>query len=1299
VAVTGGGTFNGAPIPAVATVTGVSGSAASSLEGVSPTLTYFTASGTQLTGAPTSAGNYTVTASFAGSTDYTVATASSPFTIAQVTPTMTATDNGTYNGSAHPGTALLSGVSGPAGSSLDGVSPNFTYYTGTSATGTPLSGALISAGTYTVVATFPGSTNYTSQSASSTFTIAQAVPSVTWATPSAITFGTTLSATQLDASASVSGTFTYTPVSGAVLGVGTHTLSVLFTPADTTDYTTATQTVQLVVNQATPTITWTTPSAITFGTALSGTQLDAGANVAGTFTYTPAAGTVLAVGMQTLSATFTPSDATDYNTVTKTVQLVVSQATPTVTWATPSAITYGTALSATQLNAGADVSGTFVYSPAPGTVLTAGTQTLSVTFIPNDPIDYNTVTKTVQLVVGKATPVVIWNTPAAIPYGTPLSSSQLDAHASVLGTFVYSPAAGTILGTGMQTLSVTFTPSDTANYTTATQTTQLLVNSANPISGTSVFVLSPSAAGALSLSGNAQLNLATGPVYVNSSSSSAISLSGSAQVTAGSISTVGGTQKSANAKFSTSPVTGVGTFGDPLSNLAVPEAATYNLLVKGSVNVSSSASRTINPGIYSQISVSGSGKLTMNPGIYVIAGGGFSVTGNGSVSGDGVMIYNAGSNYLSPSGHTFGVVNLSGNGNISLTAPTSGPYAGILIFQSSDNTNTVALSGNGITKPGGTIYAPAATLTMSGSGKFNGSLVVNTLSLSANAIAQLTAADGVTAVYSPVQVRTAYGVNNLALDGTGQTIAIADAYNNPDISQALDAFDAQFALTSDGSTLDQLYGPASSFLTVVNQRGETGSPPAIDPAGAGTNNWEMETALDVEWAHAISPGAQIVLVEADSQSLSDLMTAVKTAAGLPGVSVVSMSWGFVEGLDVLAQDEAVYDSYLTTPAGHTGVTFVASTGDYGAAVPLYPAMSPNVVAVGGTTLTLNADNSYGNEVGWGAYSNALGLFLGSGGGLSQFEAEPAFQQGVQSTGSRTAPDVSLLADPATGAWIADPYNFGADSPWEMVGGTSLSAPAWGGLLALIDQGRVAAGKVTLGTAGPTEAQTALYGLNAADFHDITSGSNGYSAGPGYDLVSGLGSPVADRLVSDLVAYSGGPPSSTPVAPIAASGLVLNSEVGSVSATVAALTRAAALRVFSAQVIGVPGPVSAAAFGEAIPGTAATGQVVGSSQSTSGAPTGSAFLYDISSAIIPVSAQMTAALSPEMPAHSVANLANRNYALTEPKTLDTFMAGGWVVPDDRTRSDALSAPGFGDADDYFIQMSQDNDEADTGTDAP
>ncbi|HTQ39236.1 MAG TPA: SdrD B-like domain-containing protein [Pirellulales bacterium] len=381
--------------------------------------------------------------------------------------------------------------------------------------------------------------------------------------------------------------------------------------------------------------------------------------------------------------------------------------------------------------------------------------------------------------------------------------------------------------------------------------------------------------------------------------------------------------------------------------------------------------------------------------------------------------------------------------------------------------------------------------------------------------------------YTPAQIRAAYGISKLSLDGSGQTIAIVDAYDDPNIVQAVDTFDTQFGTTSSGPSLYDQYGPATSFLTVVGQDGDPSSLPGADPSGSGISNWEMEETLDVEWAHAVAPGAQIILVEANSASVDDLMSSVKTAANLPGVSVVSMSWGFVEGLSVVAQDEAMYDSYLTTPAGHQGVTFVASTGDYGAAIPQYPSFSPNVVAVGGTSLQINSDNSYSNESGWGAYaSDGSGTFLGSGGGVSQFENEPTFQDGVQTTGFRTTPDVSFVADPSTGVWIADTYNLPSDNPWAIVGGTSLSAPAWAALVALADQGRVSAGKDTLGSAGSSEAQTALYSASQSDYNNIASGNNGYSAQAGYNLVTGLGTPVANLLVTDLVAYNGAPMSSS-----------------------------------------------------------------------------------------------------------------------------------------------------------------------------
>jgi hypothetical protein len=374
-------------------------------------------------------------------------------------------------------TATVSGTSvTPTGTvvfTVDSTMHNAALSNGTATT--VVSG--LTAGSHQVSAAYTSTNGYASaMSTTSTLGVAQATPSVTWATPSAITYGTALSSTQLDATSTVGGSFVYTPAAGTVLGAGTQTLSVTLTPTDTTDYTTATQTVQLVVNQAAPSITWATPSAITYGTALSSTQLDATSTVSGSFVYTPAAGAVLGAGTHILSVTFTPTDTTDYTTTTQTVQLMVNRATPSVTWATPAAITYGTALSSTQLDATSAVSGNFVYSPAPGTVLGAGTQTLSVTLTPTDTTDYTTATQTVQLVVNKASSAV---------------------------TLSANPNPG-VQGK-METLTVTVTgagqPGGTVIFLSGATT---LCTSTLNASGVATCTFTPSASGALALSAQYQ---------------------------------------------------------------------------------------------------------------------------------------------------------------------------------------------------------------------------------------------------------------------------------------------------------------------------------------------------------------------------------------------------------------------------------------------------------------------------------------------------------------------------------------------------------------------------------------------------------------------------------------------------------------------------------------------------------------------------------------------------------------------------------------------------------------------------
>jgi uncharacterized repeat protein (TIGR03803 family) len=228
------------------------------------------------------------------------------------------------------------------------------------------------------------------------------VPSlVVWNTPAPIVYGTRLGSTQLDATASIPGTFVYSPSAGTRLHAGSHTLTVVFTPSDSALPVT-TGSVTLAVLPATALITWATPAAIAYGTPLGSAQLNAHVNAEGTLAYDPGPGSIIALGTQTLSVTFYPASA-DYTTATASVSILVNPAVPVITW-TPAAMVSGTALGPWQLNAVANTSGTFVYTPAAGTVLAAGAQTLTATFTPTDSLDYlsTTATATVNVAMPSA---------------------------------------------------------------------------------------------------------------------------------------------------------------------------------------------------------------------------------------------------------------------------------------------------------------------------------------------------------------------------------------------------------------------------------------------------------------------------------------------------------------------------------------------------------------------------------------------------------------------------------------------------------------------------------------------------------------------------------------------------------------------------------------------------------------------------------------------------------------------------------------------------------------------------------
>jgi len=408
-------------------------------------------------------GMHTLSATFTpdDAAEYSTAQSSAVLIVSKATPEINWPEPASIVYGAALGTAQLNATASVPG--------KFVYI--------PSAGAVLAAGTHTPSAIFtPEDTdNHTAAQAAVRLLVGKAAPVITWPDPAPIPYGVALDTAQLNATASVPGAFVYSPAAGELLQAGMHTLSATFTPMDVADYALAEAAVFLSVAEAKPTtIAWPEPAPLAHGTALSAEQLNATAPIPGTFLYTPAAGEVLATGTHTLSVTFTPVD-TNLPAAQASVQLAVTKAEPIITLPAPTSIAYGTALSAAQLNATASVPGTFVYDPAAGAVLRAGTHTLSVTFTPADGVGFSTTQASAQLVVTKATPIVTWTDPKAVSYGTALSATQLNARALVRGTFVYTPDICTVLPAGKHMLSVTLLPMESADFATAQATVPLVI--------------------------------------------------------------------------------------------------------------------------------------------------------------------------------------------------------------------------------------------------------------------------------------------------------------------------------------------------------------------------------------------------------------------------------------------------------------------------------------------------------------------------------------------------------------------------------------------------------------------------------------------------------------------------------------------------------------------------------------------------------------------------------------------------------------------------------------------------------
>ena len=251
----------------------------------------------------------------------------------------------------------------------------------------------------------------------------------------------------------------------------------------------------------------------------------------------------------------------------------------------------------------------------------------------------------------------------------------------------------------------------------------------------------------------------------------------------------------------------------------------------------------------------------------------------------------------------------------------------------------------------------------------------------------------------------------------------------------------------------------------------------------------------------------------ETKELQNQLVAVNIARNTPGVVAISMSWGFAERSSELSDDW-----YFTTPAGHTGITFIASSGDYGFA--WYPSASPNVLSVGGTSLSLTSSGSYQSETAW----------YWSGGGYSPYVREPSYQSAVQTTGRRSTPDVSFDANSSTGVNIYETSPRSGQGSWRVYGGTSLGAPVWAGIMAIVDQGRALLGKGSLN--GATQTIPSLYALPESDFKTVRPadgflGTGGLSSllgdlfgsnskGATANIATGLGSPNGPSLIADLV---------------------------------------------------------------------------------------------------------------------------------------------------------------------------------------
>ncbi|MFZ6875580.1 peptidase S53 [Undibacterium sp. Di27W] len=385
--------------------------------------------------------------------------------------------------------------------------------------------------------------------------------------------------------------------------------------------------------------------------------------------------------------------------------------------------------------------------------------------------------------------------------------------------------------------------------------------------------------------------------------------------------------------------------------------------------------------------------------------------------------------------------------------------------------------------------------------------------------AQPLAGTSAVSTYTPAQIRAAYGLPALPTNmssltasqaaqlGAGQTIYIVNAKHDPNIVAELNAFNTKFGLPActvksipATSTLPLAAATASacefSVVYSTSNGGMSSTVPAFD------SGWATEIALDVQWAHATAPLARLILIEAFDSSMSNMVGGIKLANAM-GPGVVSMSFGSTEG-----SWTAGVESTFTTAK----MTYLAASGDSGPEVE-WPAVSPNVLAVGGTSLSYSGSSR--TETAWAS----------TGGGISAYTATPSYQNnsvpGVGTPARRVVADVSMNADPNTGQYVAVMTPGSSTVNWVSAGGTSLSTPQWAGIIAIANATLVQAGKPVLGAPHATlyNKIASVPGTYASSFADIAKGSNGScstcTAKTGHDQLTGLGTPNVSNLLSTL----------------------------------------------------------------------------------------------------------------------------------------------------------------------------------------